>query len=80
MAEIPGDMKKLLFGMGAKWHAYAALIFDYAGLACIILGVIAAVTGDKIGLSAGNWLLLAIGLILFGMWAWFTAYHAAKEG
>ena len=79
MAEIPKEMKPLLFGMGAKWHAWAALVLDYAGLACVILGVIAAATDKELGLSATHWLLTAIALILFAMWSWQTAYHAAKN-
>ena len=81
MAEIPKDMQKLLFGMGAKWHAYVSMIIRLAGMACIVLGVIAATEADReLWLSADHWLLLAIALMLFAMAAWSTAYHAAKEG
>ena len=80
MAEIPKDRKRLLFGMGVKWHATAALILDTAGLICLILGIIAAAADTIIGLESSTWFLMAIAFIVFGLSAWLTAYHAAKEG
>ena len=80
MAEIPKDVKKLLFGMGIKWHARASIILDTLGLICLILGIIAAAIDTTIGLEASTWLLLAIAFMVFGLSAWFVAYHAAKEG
>ena len=80
MAEIPKDIKKLLFGMGIKWHAMASFIMNSIALVCILLGIIAAAVGGKLGLSADHWLLIAIAFIVFALSAWFTAYHAAREG
>ena len=80
MAEIPQDVKMLLFGMGPKWHGWAAIIQDTIGLVCLILGIIAAATDTVIGLEASLWFLMAIAFIVFGLSAWLTAYHAAKEG
>jgi hypothetical protein len=80
MAEIPKDTKKLIFGMGIKWHATAAIIMNSAGLICLILGIVAAAMGETLGLSADHWLLIAIALIVFALSAWLLAYHAAREG
>jgi len=80
MAEIPRDVKKLLFGMGIKWHAAASMIMNSVALVCLILGIVAASMGETLGLSADHWLLIAIALIVFAFSAWFVAYHAAREG
>jgi len=80
MAEIPKDAKKMLFGMGTRWHAIVSVILNLAGIACLTLGIIAAATGETLGLSADHWLLTAIALIVFSLSAWQTAYHAAREG
>lgn len=80
MAEIPNDKKKLLFGMGIKWHAIASFIMNCVALVCLILGIIAAAMDETLGLSANYWILLAIAFMVFALAAWLTAYHAAKEG
>jgi hypothetical protein len=80
MAEIPKDKAKLLFGLGIRWHAIASFIMNWAALACLILGIVAAAMDETIGLSATHWLLVAIACIVFALSAWLTAYHAAKEG
>ena len=80
MAEIPKDTKKMLFGMGVKWHAMLSFIMNFVALACLILGIIAAAMGETLGLSATHWLLTAVALIVFALSAWLTAYHAAREG
>jgi hypothetical protein len=80
MAEIPKNTKKLIFGMGIKWHAMASFIMNSVALVCLLLGIIAAAIGGTLGLSADHWLLIAIALIVFALSAWLLAYHAAKEG
>jgi uncharacterized membrane protein len=80
MAEIPKNTKKLIFGMGIKWHAMASFIMNSLALVCLLLGIIAAAIGGTLGLSADHWLLIAIVLIVFALSAWLLAYHAAKEG
>ncbi len=80
MAEIPKDVKKLIFGRGIKWHATASIVMNSVALVCLILGIIAAAIGKTLGLSADHWLLIAIALIVFALSAWLLAYHAAKEG
>ena len=80
MAEIPKDMKKLLFGMGARWHAMASMILDTLGLVCLIMGIISSAMDEELWLLPMYWLLAAIAFILFGLSAWLTSYFAAKEG
>jgi hypothetical protein len=80
MAEIPKDTKKLIFGMGIKWHATVSIIMNSAAFVCLILGIVAAAMGEMLGLSADHWLLIAIALIVFALSAWVLAYHAAREG
>ena len=80
MAEIPKTTKKLLFGMGIRWHATASFIMNWAALVCLILGIVAAAMGETLGLSANHWILIAIAFIVFALSAWFVAYHAAREG
>jgi len=80
MAEVPQDIKKLLFGMGARWHATASMILDILGLVCLIMGILSSAFDEKLWLLPMYWLLLAIAFIVFGLSSWLTAYHAAKEG
>ena len=80
MAEIPKDMKRLLFGMGPKWHAKTSMVLDGVGMITLILSIISAATNNTLGLGAGNWFLLTIALWLWGLSAWFCAYFGAKEG
>ncbi len=80
MGEVPKELRFLLFGKGPKWHVTMAVVFDYLGLACLIVGVVASAMDDRLGLGSTNWLLVAIALVLFSMYAWFCAYSATKEG
>jgi hypothetical protein len=80
MAEIPKDMKFLLFGKGARWHARTAMVLDLLGMICLLIGIIGSAINNAIGLGAINWILIAIALIIWGLWAWLTAYNATKEG
>jgi hypothetical protein len=80
MAEIPKDMKFLLFGFGARWHAKCMMALNWLGLACLIVGIIGDAINRVPGLEPTNWILIAIALWLWGLASWLTAYHAAKEG
>ena len=81
MAEIPQDMKKLLFGMGAKCHAISAIFFNFLGLGCLITGIVGSVKEEGLGMWwPSDWFFLAIAFILFGVSAWLCAYFAAREG
>ena len=80
MAEIPKDMRFLLFGKGPRWHAKWALVLDSVGIVALILAIVSAATNNPLGLGAGAWFLLTIALWLWGLSAWFCAYFGAKEG
>ena len=80
MAEIPQEVKKLLFGKGALWHARVALVLDLLGLGCLIVGIVGDVMNKVPGLEPTNWFLMAIGFWIWGFWAWYASYAAAKEG
>jgi hypothetical protein len=80
MAEIPQDIKFAIFGRGAKWHARVAMVLDFLGMGCLIVGIIGDAINRTPGLEPTNWLILAIALWVWGVWSWLTAYFAAKEG
>ena len=80
MAEIPKDMQKLLFGMGAGWHAIFSQILNCLGLVCLIMGIISGASDEKLWLLPTYWFLAAITFMVFGLSAWLTAYHAARNG
>ena len=80
MAEISKDMKKILLGMGPRWHAKVSIVGNSIGMVTLILSIISAATDNALGLGAGNWFLLTISLFLFSLSAWFCAYFGAKEG
>ena len=80
MAEIPKDMKFLLFGKGAKWHARSAMVLDWLGMVCLIVGIVGDAINRVLGLEPLSWLVIAVALWILGLWAWLCAYTAAKEG
>ena len=80
MAEIPKELKFMLFGKGAKWHARSSVVLDFLGMICLIIGIIGSAINNPLGLGATNWILIAIALIIWGLWAWLCAYTATKEG
>ena len=80
MAEIPKDMRFLLFGKGARWHAKTSFFMDILGMIFLVVGIIADAINVTLGLETTHWFLLALAFFIWGLWAWLTAYHAAKEG
>ena len=80
MAEIPKDLKPLLFGKGPRWHGRSMQALNWLGLACLIVGIIGDAINRTPGLEPGNWFIMAAALWLAGLSAWKIAYAAAKEG
>jgi hypothetical protein len=78
MSQIPESIRFLLFGFGPEMAARMALVANSIGLVAMILGIIAAATGHKLGLGATNWLLLTIALFIWGLGQWLVAYLGAK--
>jgi len=79
MAAVPKELKFLLFGRGPKFHATVAMVLEFLGLACLILGIIGGVMDKELGLWPTYWFFLAIALWIWALWSWLTAYAGAKE-
>jgi magnesium-transporting ATPase (P-type) len=80
MAEIPKNMRFLLFGRGARWMAWCGVVFAFLAGASFIVGIIGDVANKKPGLEPTNWFILMVAFFLLAFWSWLTAYFAAKEG
>ena len=80
MAEIPKDMRFMIFGKGAKWHARSMFVLNWLGLACLIVGIVADAINVTLGLETTHWFIMTIAFWLWGLASWLTAYFAAKEG
>ena len=80
MAEIPKDMRFMIFGKGAKWHARSMMVLNWLGLACLIVGIIADAINMTLGLETTHWFIMTIAFWVWGLASWLTAYFAAKEG
>ena len=80
MAEIPKELKPLLFGKGPKWHARSAMALDWLGLVFLVVGIVADGINMTLGLETTHWFIMAIAMWVWGLWSWFCAYFASKEG
>ena len=81
MAEIPKNLKCLLFPVSARVMARCAFILEMLGIVCLIVGIIGSVLDKGLGLWwPTDWIFLAIALWIYGLWWWLAAYFAAKEG
>ncbi len=79
MAEIPNDVKKLLFERNVKLCCWMHSIFTYLGAVFIIIGIVSDAINKVLGLESINWFLLAIAFWLIGIFTWFRGYYSAKE-
>jgi hypothetical protein len=79
MVAVPKKLKFLIFGMGPKFHGIVALVLEFLGLACLIPGIISAVTNEDVGMWSTEWFLITIALWIYGFWLWVCAYVAAKD-
>ena len=80
MAEIPEDMKRMLFGRGAKQRAWLGMAFSCVTWVSLILGIVGDAANKKLGLEPTSWFLIAVGFVIATSFHWFMAYYAAKEG
>ncbi len=80
MGQIQKDMKRILFRMGPRFSGINAIVMDWLGIACLVIGIVSGARGADIGLGATNWILIAIAVWVYGFWAWVAAYFGAKEG
>jgi hypothetical protein len=79
MAAVPKKLRFLLFGMGPRWHATAALVLEILGLACLIVGIVSGFRDRPVGLWSTEWFLITIALWIWAIWSWLCAYTAAKD-
>ncbi|HEY55457.1 MAG TPA: hypothetical protein G4N91_04195 [Dehalococcoidia bacterium] len=80
MAAVPKKLRFLLFGMGPKFHATVALVLEFLGLACLIVGIVGSVIDKGLGMWwPTDWFFVAIALWIWALWSWLTAYVAAKD-
>jgi hypothetical protein len=80
MAAVPKDLKFFLFGMGPKFHSIAALVLEFLGLGCLIVGIVGSVMDKSLGMWwPTDWFFIAIALWIWALWSWLTAYFAAKK-
>jgi len=80
MAEVPKDMKTLLFGRSPKQQARLMVAFTLVCWACLIVGIVGDAIDKTLGLEPTSWFIIGVGFLLAAVWHWFRAYHAAKEG
>ena len=79
MAEIPKDVKRMLFGVSAKQQAWMMAAFVFVCWACLIVGIVGDAIDETLGLEPTSWFLISIGWLIAAVWHWFRAYHSAKE-
>jgi putative exporter of polyketide antibiotics len=79
MAEIPKNLKCLLFPVGARVMAICAFALEILGLACLVMGIITDVQQKVLWMDPLCWFYLAIALFIYGLWWWLAGYFAAKE-
>jgi len=80
MADVPKDMRSMVFGKGAKWHARSMMVLNWLGLLCLIVGIVADAINTTLGLETIHWFIMTIAFWLWGLASWLCAYYAAKEG
>jgi len=80
MAAVPKKLRFLLFGMGPKFHAIVAMVLEFLGLGCLIVGIVGSVIDKGLGMWwPTDWFFVAIALWIWALWSWLTAYVAAKD-
>ena len=80
MAEIPKNLRSVLFPAGARLQARCAFVLWVLGIVCLVVGIIGSAINSTLGLGATNWILIAIALWVYSFCWWLPAYFAAKEG
>ena len=80
MADVPDNVKYLLFGYGPRLHALMAIVANLLGIVALFLGIISSALDVPIGLGGTTWLILTIILFLWSISFWMGAYFGAKDG
>ena len=79
MAEIPKDLKRLLFEKNPKLCVWLSDTLTYLGVAFLLIGIVSDAMNKVLGLESTNWFIMAIGFWMLGIFAWFRGYYSAKE-
>ena len=79
MAEIPNDVKRLLFERNPKLCCWMNSTFTYLGVAFMVIGIVGDAMNKVLGLEPTNWFIMAVGFWMLGIFAWFRGYYSAKE-
>jgi len=79
MAEIPNDVKRLLFERNPKLCCWMNSTFTYLGVAFMVIGIVSDAMNKVLGLEPTNWFIMAVGFWMLGIFAWFRGYYSAKE-
>lgn len=80
MAEIPKDLKQMLFGGSAKQQAWLMAAFVFTCWASLIVGIVGDAIDKTLGLEPTSWFIISLGFLVAAVWHYFRAYHSAKEG
>ena len=80
MAEIPSDVKRLLFERNPKLCCRVNSALTYLGVAFMVIGIVSDAMNKVLGLEPTNWFILAVGFWVLGLFTWFRGYYSAKEG
>ena len=80
MAEIPSDVKRMLFERNPKLCCRMHDVSIYLGIAFIVMGIVSDAMNKALGLESTNWFILAVAFWVSGIFAWFRGYYSAKEG
>ena len=77
MAEIPKDLKRHLFERNPMLCCWMHDTFTYLGVAVMMIGIISDAINKTLGLDPTNWFIMAVGLWMLGIFAWFRGYYSA---
>ena len=81
--KTPEEGCRLLHHRTPEGFRHAAMGFGYTGFAFIIVGVIGNILqraiGFTLGLEAMSWFLIAIALLVLGLWHWLQWNEAKKK-
>jgi uncharacterized membrane protein len=79
MAEIPNDVKRMLFERSPKLCCRMHNILTYFGIAFMLIGIISDAMNKVLGLESTHWFIMAVGFWMLGIFTWFRGYYSAKE-
>jgi len=79
MAEIPDDVKRMLFERNPKLCCWMHDILTFLGIAFLVIGIIGDAMNKVLALESTNWFIMAVGFWMLAIFSWFRGYYSAKE-